>query len=110
MGRPALAIGTYVKIATTKKSSGFVAKARIRDLDGVVRPIEAWGTSISAAEHTLRERIGCGTSRFSLTVRSASVCFVGIAGEEKTVSAGLDVGVLFSVSSTEAWTIGLEGC
>jgi integrase len=57
MGRQALAIGTYGKITTTKEAGRFVAKARIRDLDGVVRPIEASGASISAAEHTLRERI-----------------------------------------------------
>lgn len=57
MGRQALAIGAYGKVTTTKKAGRFVAKARIRDLDGVVRPIEASGASKSAAEHALRERI-----------------------------------------------------
>ncbi|GGL02836.1 putative phage integrase [Salinibacterium xinjiangense] len=57
MGRQAHAVGTYGKVTTAKEGSKYVAKTRLRDLDGVTRPIEASGSSISGAENALRERI-----------------------------------------------------
>nr|WP_300146157.1 hypothetical protein [Propionicimonas sp.] len=62
MGRPRLTIGTYGAIATRLVASGrYVARARYRDWDGRVRPVQASGATAKAAERALKARL---TERF----------------------------------------------
>lgn len=58
MGRPRTPIGTFGIIATrTHPSGSHVAKARYRDWDGQNRLVQATGTSRSAAERKLKQKL-----------------------------------------------------
>jgi integrase len=55
MARPPLPVGTYGKIKTYELGPRrFRARTRYRDYDGVTRPVERIGTSITAAENNLK--------------------------------------------------------
>lgn len=58
MGSPRTPIGTFGVIATRAQPSGsLVAKARYRDWDGQNRLVQATGTSRSAAERKLKQKL-----------------------------------------------------
>ena len=54
MGRPTLPLGSYGKIATWEEGSGFVARTKFRDFDGVVRQVKRVGPSRAAAIRALK--------------------------------------------------------
>ena len=58
MGRPRTPIGTFGVIATSAQPSGsHVAKTRYRDWDGKSRLVQATGSSRSAAERKLKQKL-----------------------------------------------------
>ena len=58
MARPPTPLGTYGRVSTKQDASGkWTARTRFRDFDGVLRLVEAAGTSISGAENALRCQI-----------------------------------------------------
>src|SRR4051812_38882661 len=58
MSRPRTPIGTFGEIDYRTNPSGTVrARARYRDDDGRLRPVEATGATRKAAERTLKEKI-----------------------------------------------------
>jgi integrase len=63
MGRPPLPIGTHGRIDFHHASSGRIrARARIRDIDGVLRPVTRWGGTEDEAAALLRRALqnrGC---------------------------------------------------
>lgn len=65
MGRPPLPIGTHGRIDFHHAASGRIrARARIRNIDGVLRPVTRWGTTEDEAaallQGALRKGAGCG--------------------------------------------------
>jgi integrase len=65
MGRPRLPIGTHGRIDFHHATSGRIrARARIRDIDGVLRPVTRWGSTENEAEAhlsaALQRRACCG--------------------------------------------------
>jgi len=56
-GRPHTAIGTYGTIGIRPRGRGYMATARYRDADGRLRPATASGSSRSAAQARLKERL-----------------------------------------------------
>jgi integrase len=65
MGRPPLPIGTHGRIDFHHARSGRIrARARIRDIDGVLRPVTRWGSTENEAEAhlsaALQRRACCG--------------------------------------------------
>lgn len=58
MSRPPLRVGTYGKITTYEVGHRrFRARTRYRDYDGVTRPVERAGTSLTNAENNLKEAL-----------------------------------------------------
>lgn len=58
MGRPKLEIGTYGSVKRTELDDGrWMARARIRDFDGVTRQVKAYGASGAKAEAALKAAI-----------------------------------------------------
>lgn len=58
MGRPKLEIGTYGNIVRTDLGDGrWMARARVRDFDGVTRQVKAHGASGAKAEAALKAKI-----------------------------------------------------
>ncbi|WP_285106452.1 hypothetical protein [Promicromonospora sp. MEB111] len=58
MGRSRISIGTFGSINTTQNSPrSWTARARFRDPDGVLRPVEASGTTAVVAEQELKVRL-----------------------------------------------------
>lgn len=58
MGRPRTPIGTFGVIATRAQPSGnYIARARYRDWDGKSRLVQATGSSRSAAERKLKQKL-----------------------------------------------------
>lgn len=53
MSRPSLPIGSSGKMMLTRSNDGWVAKARVRDLDGVTRLVERSGKSAETAQRKL---------------------------------------------------------
>lgn len=54
MPRPPLAIGTYGKIKTWQEDKVWLARAKFRDFDGIVRSVKRSGKTKAAAERALR--------------------------------------------------------
>jgi integrase len=54
MARPALALGTYGRITTRENGSGFTARTKFRDFDGVVCLVKRNGKTKAAAERALK--------------------------------------------------------
>lgn len=58
MGRPPLPIGTHGRIGFHHFTSGRVrARARVRDVDGVLRPVTRWGSTEAEAAALLRNAL-----------------------------------------------------
>ncbi len=57
MGRPPLPIGTYGKIRTYQTVTGWRARTKYRDADGVTRPVERTGRSEAAAVRALKSAL-----------------------------------------------------
>ena len=58
-GRPPTSLGTWGTVRTTRVRDGvYRPRTRIRDKDGVPREVTATGTTITAAERALREKLG----------------------------------------------------
>src|SRR6266571_564680 len=77
MGRPPLPIGMHGRIDFHHAGSGRVrARARIRDLDGVLRPVTRWGSTAAEAgellQAALRERGCCGDREIGPRTRLVS--------------------------------------
>jgi hypothetical protein len=54
MPRPPLPLGTYGKIKAWQEDKVWLARAKFRDFDGVVRLVKRSGKTKAAAERTLR--------------------------------------------------------
>src|SRR4051812_38635568 len=54
MARPPLSIGTYGKIKTWQEDKVWLARAKFRDFDGIVRSVKRSGKTKAAAERALR--------------------------------------------------------
>ncbi|MDQ3153750.1 MAG: hypothetical protein M3R63_19240 [Actinomycetota bacterium] len=54
MPRPSLPLGSYGKITAWRDGAGWIARAKFRDFDGVVRPVKRSGRTKVAAERALR--------------------------------------------------------
>jgi integrase len=57
MGRPPLEIGTYGKIRSYETPTGWRARTKYRDADGVTRPVERIGKSEAAAIRNLKSAL-----------------------------------------------------
>ncbi len=57
MARPPLALGHHGTIKVGRESGQWVARCRIRDLDGVTRRVARWGRSKAAAQQALQEEL-----------------------------------------------------
>src|SRR5689334_4858405 len=57
MGRPPLPLGTGGKIRFERAGSGWCARCRFRDFDGVTRPVERTAATKGAAERALKEAL-----------------------------------------------------
>ena len=58
MARPELPVGTWGNIRREQVGPNrFRARARYRDVDGITRDVEGWGTSGAAAERSLRVKL-----------------------------------------------------
>jgi hypothetical protein len=53
MARPPLALGHHGTITTKRENGRWVARCRVRDLDGVNRRVARWGTSKAGAQSAL---------------------------------------------------------
>jgi hypothetical protein len=77
MGRPPLPIGTHGRIDFHNAGSGRIrARARIRDIDGVLRPVTRWGSTEGEAQAllgaALRRRACCGDREVTGETRLAA--------------------------------------
>ncbi len=57
MARPPLALGHHASIKVTRDGSHWVARCRVRDLDGVTRRVARWGSSQTAARKVLQDEL-----------------------------------------------------
>jgi integrase len=57
MARPPLALGTHGQITTTRRDGRWVSRCRFRDLDGVTRYVQRWGSTRTAAHRALQEAL-----------------------------------------------------
>ncbi len=57
MARPPLALGHHGSIKATRDDGQWVARCRVRDLDGVTRKVERWGSSRAAAQRALQDEL-----------------------------------------------------
>ncbi|HEY2766448.1 MAG TPA: hypothetical protein VGJ13_20925, partial [Pseudonocardiaceae bacterium] len=57
MARPPLALGHHGTIKVTRDDGQWVARCRVRDLDGVTRRVARWGSSRTAAQHALQDEL-----------------------------------------------------
>jgi integrase len=57
MARPPLALGHHGSIKVDRDNGQWVARCRIRDLDGVTRRIARWGRSKAAAQQAIQEEL-----------------------------------------------------
>jgi integrase len=55
MARPPLALGHHGTITTKRENGRWVARCRVRDLDGVTRRVARWGTSKAGAQSALQD-------------------------------------------------------
>jgi hypothetical protein len=75
VGRPPLSVGTYGSISIAPYDTGYRARTRYRDYDGVTRRVERHGRTKGAAERVLRlalrHRLHVGAeAEIHLTLRS----------------------------------------
>ncbi len=57
MARPPLALGHHGTITTKREDGRWVARCRVRDLDGVTRRVARWGTSRAGAQTALQDEL-----------------------------------------------------
>jgi integrase len=57
MARPPLPLGQHGNIKVKREDSRWVARCRVRDLDGVTRRAERWGSSQTAARRALQDEL-----------------------------------------------------
>jgi len=57
MARPPLALGHHGSVKCTREDGRWVARCRVRDLDGVTRRVERWGSSRTAAQKALQDEL-----------------------------------------------------
>lgn len=57
MARPPLALGCHGTIKVTRDGAQWVARCRVRDLDGVTRRVCRWGPSKTAAQQALQDEL-----------------------------------------------------
>ena len=57
MARPPLPLGHHGAVKVTRDDGRWVARCRVRDLDGVTRRVERWGSSQSAARRSLQDEL-----------------------------------------------------
>ena len=57
MARPPLALGHHGSIKVDRDNGQWVARCRIRDLDGVTRRVARWGRSKAAAQQAIQEEL-----------------------------------------------------
>lgn len=57
MARPPLALGHHGTVKLTRDSGQWVARCRVRDLDGVTRRVARWGPTRTAAQQALQEEL-----------------------------------------------------
>ncbi|MCA1708457.1 MAG: tyrosine-type recombinase/integrase [Actinobacteria bacterium] len=57
MARPPLALGHHGTIKVTREGGQWVARCRVRDLDGVTRRVARWGSSRTAAQRALQDEL-----------------------------------------------------
>jgi hypothetical protein len=57
MARPPLALGHHGSVKITREGSQWVARCRVRDLDGVTRRVERWGPTRTAAQRALQDEL-----------------------------------------------------
>jgi integrase len=68
MGRPPLPIGTFGKIRTYQTATGWRARTKYRDADGVTRPVERIGRTEPAAVRALKSALRDRTAPSAGTV------------------------------------------
>lgn len=93
MARPPLPLGSYGKIATWEDGGAWVARAKFRDFDGVVRLVKRRAKSRAAAERALRAAFVERQAPAKLAEVVASTTFgkvadLWIAEVERAVDAG----------------------
>ena len=57
MARPPLPLGHHGSITAVRQDGQWVARCRVRDLDGVTRKVERWGSSRTAAQRALQDEL-----------------------------------------------------
>ena len=57
MARPPLPLGHHGSVKLARESGQWVARCRVRDLDGVTRKVERWGSSRTAAQGALQDEL-----------------------------------------------------
>jgi integrase len=57
MARPPLPLGHHGSIKATREGGQWVTRCRVRDLDGVTRKVERWGSSRTAAQRALQDEL-----------------------------------------------------
>lgn len=57
MARPPLALGHHGTITTKREDGRWVARCRVRDLDGVTRRVARWGTTKAGAQAALQDEL-----------------------------------------------------
>lgn len=57
MARPPLSLGHHGSVNVTREGSQWMARCRVRDLDGVTRRVERWGASRTAAQQALQDEL-----------------------------------------------------
>ena len=88
MARPPLPIGSHGKIKVWQEGSTFVARAKFRDSDGLVRPVKRNGKSRAAAERALKAALaerrapiaGAGVTPDTRLSKVAELWFVELEG------------------------------
>ena len=57
MARPPLPLGLHGSIAFARSGGKWIARCRVRDLDGKTRKVERWGSTRTAANNAIQEAL-----------------------------------------------------
>jgi integrase len=93
MPRPPLPLGSHGKITTWQEGTGYVARTKFRDYDGVVRLVKRNGRSKAAAERSLRQALRerqapVVAAEVTPTTRVTKLAGLWFAEVERMVDAG----------------------
>ena len=72
MARPPLALGHHGSVKTAREDGRWVSRCRVRDLDGVTRRVERWGTSKTGAQAALQDELRTRRGQQPETLRVTS--------------------------------------